>query len=238
MCKGEHNRISVLHFLASPSVVVLQASRTFWSSKLLILPTILYVQVGWNGFECTWGFPFGVSLTSDFSCLGSFAIAFEDLLFSENLFVPFGMSWKNAVREESKLCLVVFPCSPIKRKYTVLDTFASPCILVYTVKRPARLLISMIGGVCQLPTVLRQHLSRTVIWRLLSFVDVPYFNDQTSHVSYVGQAPSSLTAAVVRSFVLRRDLSFFAWRYEIHQPLSGQWIWTSYPRLSWVDNSS
>lgn len=31
----------------------------------------------------------------------------------------------------------------------VLDAFASPWILVYTVKRPVCLLISMIGGVCQ-----------------------------------------------------------------------------------------
>lgn len=45
----------------------------------------------------------------------------------------------------------------------VLDRFASPWILVYTVKRPVCLLISMIGGVCQLPTVMRQHLSLTVI---------------------------------------------------------------------------
>lgn len=50
----------------------------------------------------------------------------------------------------------------------VLETSTSPWILVYTVKRPVCLLISMICGVCQLPTVLRQRLSWTVIWRLLS----------------------------------------------------------------------
>lgn len=50
----------------------------------------------------------------------------------------------------------------------VLDIFASPWIHVYTVKKPVCLVISMIGGVCQLPTVLRQCSSWTVIWRLLS----------------------------------------------------------------------
>lgn len=46
----------------------------------------------------------------------------------------------------------------------VLDTFAFPSILVYTVKTPVCLLISMIGEVCQPPTVLRlSHLKVTLL---------------------------------------------------------------------------
>lgn len=134
-----------------------------------------------------------------------------NLLFSVN--VSFGSQYVlqgcGHIRAEAVCCVL-----PLLKNKTVgqmvLDMFASPWILVYTVKRPVCLLISMIGGVCQLPTVMRQHLSRTVIWRLLSLISLPYFNDQTSQVFHVGQAPSALSTAVVRSCVSWRDCLLLA----------------------------
>ncbi len=217
--------MSVLRSLGSRSVLVLLTSQTFWARKLLVLPTSLYVEVGWGGlcYTALGVSLFGSPLTSGASHLGRHWNC-NDLLFSGNVCLFQPICFARMQLDKSWSCVLWSSPSPLLKEsvgWMVLDTFASPWILVYTVKRPVCLLISMIGGVCQLPTVLRQHLSRTVIWRLLSLVDVPYLNDQTSHVSHVGQAPSSLTTAVVRSFVLWHDLSFFALLYKILQVLSG-----------------
>lgn len=81
------------------------------------------------------------------------------------------MHWNNDLRGWRQISVGAVCCglhllAHLKRKSVgrmVLDSFATHWVLVYTVQRPVCLLISMIGGVCQLPTVLRQRLSRTVI---------------------------------------------------------------------------